>query len=480
MVPALECNIRQILALLKEENKSPVIVQYAENDPGLTLALLKRVNGNRGGQNSEYDIVDSTKAAISLLGQPVSFSLFKRFEVAEASINDPQQLFLFQQIINRGFHNAFQITAWAKELGHHQIEQLKLSAMLFYTGETLCCLHDFPTYLEYIDNGSQPQSEEQFFGFLFSELTEVVAKKLHLPETLIRSQPHNDDKDHRIKMLRLVSSICHLCELGWYHERIQTLLETFADYQQHAAEKVITKFHLFSIAAAHQTCLPDAWQPAARLMLTDDGAWSSRKTVAPAALKMEPTLAPVQPPQLQASLDAEKPAAHSPEQNMTIFERIKYQLQQTDVSQSAILSISLAGLIHDLQFKRASLLLLSKDKLNLQNRMSQSIPKESPLHSYQTEVSNSGLLKLLLTKPQAIWINPANFEKYQKLIPPSLLECTGTHDFVAMSLFIGEKPIGIVYADRFEATPGIDENGFNQFKQLISLTSKALKMLSSK
>jgi len=479
-VPALECNIQQIYELLKEENKSPVIAQYAENDPGLTLALLKKVNGNRGGFNSEYEIVDSSRSAISLLGQPSSFSMFKRFDVAESLIKDPQQLFLFHQLCNRGYHNAFQIGEWARELGHHQIDQLKLSAMLYYTGELLCCLHDYSCYLEYIDNGSQPQSEEQYFGFTFSELTEVVGNKLHLPDPLLRSQPHIDDQDHRIKMLRLVSSICHLSELGWYHDSIQTELETFADYQQIPAEKVITKFHLFSVAAARQACLTDTWQPACRLILTADGPWSPTKHPVAAPVKSEKAAEPVKVSQQKIANNSDKVQAEKPEQQMTIFERIRHLLEQPDTSQSAILSNSLAGLIKDLQFKRASLLFLSRDKLSLQNRMSQGVPKQSSFHNYQTEVNHSGLLKILLKKPQAIWISPDNFEKYQKLIPPELLKSTDCHDFVAMSLFIGEKPIGIVYADRYNSTPEIDKHIFGQFKQLISLTSQALKMLSTK
>jgi len=37
-----------------------------------------------------------------------------------------------------------------------------------------------------------------------------------------------------------------------------------------------------------------------------------------------------------------------------------------------------------------------------------------------------------------------------------------TSDFLAMSLFIAEKPIGIIYADRSQSTTPIDENTFLQ------------------
>ena len=55
-----------------------------------------------------------------------------------------------------------------------------------------------------------------------------------------------------------------------------------------------------------------------------------------------------------------------------------------------------------------------------------------------------------------------------------------TDNFLAMSLFIGEKPIGIVYADRSNLAQNIDVNTFAQFKQLVTLTSKALTLLAKR
>jgi len=55
-----------------------------------------------------------------------------------------------------------------------------------------------------------------------------------------------------------------------------------------------------------------------------------------------------------------------------------------------------------------------------------------------------------------------------------------TSDFLAMSLFIAEKPIGIIYADRSQSTTPIDENTFLQFKQLVSLTGKALTIIAKR
>jgi HD-like signal output (HDOD) protein len=495
-IPALECNLKPILNFLKLGNKSHEIAQCAESDAGLTLALLEKVNSNRVA-NSDRDIVDSTRAAIALLGQPFTYTLFKQFDMAETLLKDPQQLFLFHQILNRSYHNACQIGEWARENGHQQIQQLKISALLYYSGEALCCLHDYYTYLDYIYAGSGTESEIQIFGFYFSELTEIFAEKLHLPELLTRSQLHNDEPDHRLKLLRLVSNLCRQCEHGWYHSRILNAFEEFADYLEIPLEKTVSKFHLFSVLAAHQSCLPDTWQPASRLILSADSAWIPSAPIAQkeAHTAVEKASMPPTPlsgvekkpvpatPQAPASL--EKDDEQNPDQqpratSATIFERIKQQVQQPGITQSAILHSSLDGLTQDLGWKRSCLLLLSKDKQNLHNRMSAGIPKDASLHDYQIQIADSGLFKILINKPLAIWINPDNIQKYHKLIPKSLLDSSGTEDFVAMSLFIAEKPIGIIYADRHTALTGIDEGAFSQFKQLILLTSKALGLLVRK
>ena len=112
--------------------------------------------------------------------------------------------------------------------------------------------------------------------------------------------------------------------------------------------------------------------------------------------------------------------------------------------------------------------------------MFRGVEEESPFRKYKIELAKAGLLKILLNKPQAIWINSVNFKKYQHMIPTSLLASIMTNNFMAMSLFIGVKPIGIIYADRAGCAQAIDDSAFVQFKSLISLTSKALTLLAKK
>ena len=476
-IPALNINHQKIIELLDSEKNSQDIVLHALADPGLSLALLKKVNADRG-TNSAKDRVESTRSAITLLGNQVTHSLLRKYSVAEKKLNNPQQLFLFHQIINRSFHNEVQVTAWAEGNGYQHKEQLKACALLSYTGEILCCVYDFEHYLQYILGGSVIGEEQQIFGFSFPQLTEALCLKLNLPEIFIQALPHKESDQQREKFLCFIAKLCHQCEHGWFTKAQFKTFNLFAEFLQHPVDQVIQKFHQVSVHAARQSILEDAWQAASRLILISDSAWIPAD---PAALR---NAAVDRPKSAQPDFHkTEKPGVketHKTSSADDIFSRIKNLVKQQNVTKSIILNTCINGLFEDFSMSKVSLLLLSQDKHKLHNRMSRGIPKEAAFNQYQIETSKAGLLKILLNKPQAIWINETSLKKYHKIIPASLLASIMTTDFLAMSLFIGEKPIGIIYADRTETTDKLDEKAFTQFKQLISLTSKVLTVISKR
>lgn len=161
IIPALCINQRKIIKLLEQDQepkpeqelKSYKPVQYATQDPGLLLALMSKVNSLRGNGSSR-DIIESPSAAMALLGKQASYSLFKDIAVAENKMGNPKQVFLFKQIINRCLHNETQANLWARECGFHQLEQFIITALLAYTGELLCCVHNYDRYLQTIEAGA--------------------------------------------------------------------------------------------------------------------------------------------------------------------------------------------------------------------------------------------------------------------------------------------------------------------------------------
>jgi len=185
-------------------------------------------------------------------------------------------------------------------------------------------------------------------------------------------------------------------------------------------DKVISKTHEFSVIAARASFIPEAWQPGSRLILTKDSAWKPKPRPKAAATKNS-----------------------SSEKAESAAEKIKRLLSTPGTSQSSILSTCVQGLKKDIGMETVALLLVSRDKAHLQNRMTIGVDDSSPFKKFSIAIEQAGILKMLLGKPTAVWINTTTFEKYQKLIPDSFSKGIKTNNFCIMSLFVGVEPIAI-------------------------------------
>ncbi len=458
IIPALAIHHNEIIELLENEHQAHNLVQISTRDPGLSLGLLIKVNSNHNS-TSNRDPVESPQSAISLLGEHTTRILFENTPVAEEQLQKPEQFLHFLQIINRSFHNEEQTEKWARMTGYTQIEPIKLTGLLAYIGELLCCTYDFDNYQKYFLTAHNESSEEKVFGFKFDELTLSIANKFNLPSLMLRAIPIQDDTGKRAQLIKFLSLICKYSQDDWYSDQMLETQQKFAEYLRLPLDKVIREIHQNSVQAARNTLLKDSWHAAARLILLPD------------IKKPEPVVEEI---------------SQSASENITsagyeiILKEIRDLLKTPKTSQSQILNACIHGLHDKLGFTRVSLILLSKDRENLQSRMNIGLSPESPLRHFKIGVSKAGLLKALLTKPQAIWINANTFAKYHKIIPQSFLASTMTNNFFSMSLFINDKAIGIIYVDRSNSSEDLNKELFDQFKHIVITSSKALTFLAKK
>jgi HD-like signal output (HDOD) protein len=458
VIPALAIHHNEIIELLENEHQAHNLVQLAIRDPGLSLELLIKVNSSRKS-TTDRDPIESPQSAISLLGEQATRRMFENAPVAEKQLQKPNQFLLFQQIINRSFHNEEQTEKWAQMAGYTQIEPIKLAGLLAYTGELLCCTYDFDNYQKYFSLEHNENNEEKVFGFKFDELTLSIAKKFNLPSLMLRAIPIQDDTGQRAQLIKFLSLICKYCQDNWYSDRMLETQQKFAEYLRLPLDKVVREIHQNSVQAARNTLLKDSWHAAARLILMPD------------IKKPESTLKAEQ----ESNADSNPLSGYE-----AILNEIKALLKNPKTGQSQILNSCMHGLHNNLGLTRVSLLLISKDRETLQSRMNIGLNPESPLKHFKIATSKAGLLKALLSKPQAIWINTSTFAKYHKMIPQSFLASTMTNNFFAMSLFINNKAIGLIYADRDNSTETLNKELFEQFKHTVVTSSKALTLLSKK
>ena len=124
------------------------------------------------------------------------------------------------------------------------------------------------------------------------------------------------------------------------------------------------------------------------------------------------------------------------------------------------------------------LLLISADKTKLGTRAGKGLDEHSPIRKLVIDISKANLLQSLLAKQQAIWIDPASYRKYEASLPARFKAAFLHEDFYLMSLFVGKRPIGLIFADRAQAVTRLDKAIYIRFKSAVMLTGKALTFLA--
>lgn len=100
------------------------------------------------------------------------------------------------------------------------------------------------------------------------------------------------------------------------------------------------------------------------------------------------------------------------------------------------------------------------------------------LHRFSMEVKDKDLFGLLMRKPAAVWLRGEQTPQFSKLLPSEVLKATEADHFFCASLFVGDVPFGVVYADRRHRDCALTASCFAAFKRLITFTNHRLAKLT--
>lgn len=155
------------------------------------------------------------------------------------------------------------------------------------------------------------------------------------------------------------------------------------------------------------------------------------------------------------------------------------KLAREDAHLAQVLHALVDGLKQMSPGSRVLLLLLSQDKNQLQGRIHAGFSTEQmPLTQIKLELKSSRLLVNLLQKPVSVHIQKRNWAQYEKALPAPIRLQFKQKQMLLMSLFIDQKPLGVLYQDCPEGELG--EQDFTRFKQAVLLTAKVLSLLKHK
>jgi len=461
---------------VKHFDKLP-LSQIIASDPGLSSQLFNLVNAKRKGTKREY--IESILSALSLMGD----AGIVNFVSNTTTLDDVRTSFdcenNYYQLVARSQQAAAHAKQWGEIRNSQGIKEIGIATRLYDIAEFSLCLFDFDNYKTYKQlNLKQHNPDEhclKLFGFTLNDLSIALCDHFHLPDLVLEAHNKNEIAGIRSQGIQISSKLMHQADNGWFHKEALHYVQKAADLCQINIDKMTTMVHITSVTTAQELEFKTPFHSASNLVLHET---PPRPVSAKVIVKEPKKHAPKKP-------EVAKPVSLEPKNSTSqtahpLLNELKSIAQNKKTSQALLLTSLLNGCNEHLKTKRNALFLLSQDRSKIGTRLHSGLSEKSPLLKFTVAKQQAGLLKILLEKPQAIWVNAENYKKYEKMLPGIFKSCTLSDDFFMMSLFSGKKPVGIVYCDNYGEKQPLDNEKFISFKQAVGLSSKAMLLISQR
>lgn len=463
-IPVLKHTIKELRNLCRQE-EIPLkeITHVVERDPGLVVHILRTAN-NRPKSRLSAEITHVNQA-FHLMGTDQLTHLPDVLPAVSDTLEEKEKVRLLATF-NRAYHAARFATDWAALRGDMTPDEVFAAAQLHFLGEMILAIHA-PELLEKItklrieDHIASEEAQYIVLGFTLNELTLKIAEKLKFPALVTEALSSENAKFPRAYGIMLgVQLARNITHENWYSNQTYNLQEQIAEWMDISVDEVITRTHVIAAEVAREIPQYDT-PPAARLL--------------PLIIK---------PEEIQIDNNNEKQATHDAAiclipQLSVLREAIQMmtKLSPKDVSCDEFIQHIVTAMHDGVGLNRVVFCLYNKEEKLLQGHVLKGAENDPVFNRFKIEITDADLFSHLLTKPQAILMNESNREKFWPLVSTNFQNLVSTNSFVAMSIFIKNKPYGLFYADRHTATCQIEERSYNYFKTLCTHTTKVLEQL---
>lgn len=457
-------------------------------DPLASLRLIYLAN-NRASRHFGNEVA-TVEHAIMMQGLGVYLDKAAAFPVIEETPvgRQPDSLASLYRLLRLAQHAAWQARDFAVLHADVRAEEVEVAALLYYAPEFLFWL-DAPDTARQLARlrrvMESAAAERETLGFELEPLRLMLLEAWHIPEVIRDMLDHRHSERSRNIILRACLDIAHRSRHGWWDEKLMADYEALAGIEGTPVEVVVNTVHRNAVRVAHHSAWIPA-PPAAAWLPMLPGPWPHEQ---PGAQACEPvtTLAPSKPgdapngappaPALQSGTEAFCPIP-DPSALKAAVEEIERHLDGS-LNLNQMLALVLKGLHHGLGLTRVVFAMVTPDGQRVKSRFTLGVPAHEPLRHLEFPLRSPDLFGRLMAKMQGLWLNAENQARYWPLVQPELKAMIGEGEFLAMSLFVGDKPFGLIYADRGRTGCGLDAPTYEGFKRLCLLAGRGLASLKA-
>lgn len=453
-VPVLGSTVEALRNMRREEDRVTAreISRLVLRDPLMTLKALRFAEANRGNRQSAD--ITTVEHVVMMHGIHNFLRAFVNVVPLETILaNNPVALQGARAVVSRAQHAAAYARSLAFQRHDSESDEVVIGALLHDLAELLLWLHapreesEIRHLLDQARGLRSAPTQQLVLGFTHMDLQLALAKAWRLPDLLQRLMDDEHADHPRVVNVALASRLARHLAHGWFDP---ALPDDYSDIQ-----KLVN-----GTADSVRRLVRNASLQAAKLW-EDTGVRPAAAWMPMLAGEMPKEAGPLKPP---------------PSIDVPFFKNAMQKLSIARLTPDADPSIAWA--MYALQFglgmRRVAYARPSADgasKLVVQFAMDLD-ETPSAWQSIDIPLGGTDLFARIAERMQGVWAGGANRAKLASHLLPAQADRIGTADFLAMSIFSGEKLRGLLIADRGAGGDAIPDSLYAPFKALCLAVSR--------
>ncbi len=451
--------LRKICA--KDDAKTEEITYIVSRDPGLTLYLLRVCNTK--SNSSLRSEITSISQALMMLGVKQVSQLPTKLPSLDKTLKDSAKQRLLMTF-SRAYHAAEQATEWAQYRRDMNTDEIFVATQIHFIGEMALAMI-YPDKLAEIDRlrrRRQIASEEAQYlvlGFAINQLSYELARKWELPSLALEALKPENAKYPRAYSIMLAVQLARSAAVDWHGGKTQIIQQQIAEFLDIPISKIATANHKLAVEVARQTNFYGVQPAAALLPMLDD-------------------------PLEEETVRAKNPNEHAdicliPQRGL--LKKVIADIKNTEkkFTIKELIHLVLQGMHDGIGLNRVIFATRDQETQTMVPYSIKGADNDPVFNRFTIKLHKENLFGRLMQKTQAIVINNKTRSTFWELIPKDFKKLIVTDSFVAMSVFVNNKELGVFYADRHTVDCQIDDASYRLFKSLCTNAMEVMETLDS-
>lgn len=461
-LPAMALTVQRVTQLIDSPNTTNADYQrIISRDPGFTLSIFRAFSANNRSPKAP---ASNLAHAIALLGLAPVIAGTKQLPILKKMLHGKARQGLYG-CYSKATHAACYAYSWGQQRKENNPEEMAIAALLHDCGEMALWAYareEMKKFHVLVSRGeARHVAAEEIFGFTLEQLSLALAEQWKLPALTIDALQHYGAFHPRSLGVMLACELATESARDWNSDTTFELYQLVADYQGKSIDQAVANVHCQAADIArslHGLPLPVSADCLLQLQPATDKPRSIPS-------KQQPRIARQDEPPAPEKTSKAPARASTTEKPMTAAPRADKKQTPAGNGLQQKISLVMQDMMDTAGLERVMFAMLTPDRKSIRSRFVVGGDQDDQLRKLDISLEQRHLFSVLVAKQQGFWLNSGNRQKYAQLLPENIANSLHSNSFFASSLYLRNKPIGILYADCSDPND-LNSHNFSQFKQL--------------